>query len=632
MSELQSAPDSTSKPQSAPNPAERDTPLKALRRLLTPAHFASLVRRAVRCVRERGAEALWREFDFRVRLLLHGEVWRFRADIPLRRELRAQRRAQFAKMPLVSVAVPLYNTPPRFLRQLLRSLRRQTYANWELVLADASDAGNDVPQRVVRRIHDPRIRYLRLAENGGIARNTNAAFEAAHGEYLALLDHDDVLTPNALHEAVKAINEQHADFVYSDEIVLDASLRRLGEYHFKPDFSPDTLRGCNYITHLAVFSRDLLMRAGGGERPEFDGAQDFDLILRLTEQAETIVHIPKVLYWWRGHSGSTAEDMGAKPYAIAAGAAAVADQLKRLDMPGTAEPVPGCSGAYRVRYEITRPGRVTVMIPNKDHREDLMRCIGSLYQNAGWDDLEVLILENNSAEPETFACYEQLQKQYPCCRVLMYEGGFNFSAINNFGARHAAGAHLLLLNNDIEVETPGFVRELLSYSQRPDVGAVGAKLFYPDDTVQHAGVIIGIGGSAGHSHKCHPRESAGDMYRLATTQNFCAVTGACLMVKKELYERMGGLDAEQFAVAYNDVDFCLRLWQSGCLNVMTPFAAATHHESKSRGDDTGCGGEKQARYERERDNFRARYAGLMQRGDPYYNPHFTLKTENYAYQ
>lgn len=618
--------------QSPPNPAERDTPLKALRRVLNPAHFLSLARRAAACLRERGAEALWRELSFRVRLLARAEIWRYRADLPLRRELRAQRRARFARMPLVSVAVPLYNTPPRFLRQLVRSLRRQTYANWELVLADASDADGGAARRVMQSVRDKRVRILTLAENGGIARNTNAALAAARGEYLALLDHDDVLTPNALYEAVKAINEQDADFIYSDEIVLDAALKKLIQYHFKPDFSPDTLRGCNYITHLTVFSRALLDAAGGGERPEFDGAQDFDLILRLTEKARRVVHIPKVLYWWRGHSGSTAQGIGAKPYALAAGAAAVSAQLERLGLPGAVEPLPGSPGAYRVRYEITRPGRVSVLIPNKDHRDDLARCLDSLYRNAGWDDLEVLVIENNSTEPETFAYYERAQERYPGCRVLSYQGGFNFSAINNFAARHATGGYLLLLNNDIEVESPGFVRELLGYAQRPDVGAVGAKLFYPDGTIQHGGVFIGIGGSAGHSHKGHPRDSDGDLYRLATAQNLCAVTGACLMVKRELYERFGGLDEKTFAVAYNDVDFCLRLWESGLLNVMTPFAAAVHHESKSRGDDTNCGGEKQARYEREREAFRARYAGLMRRGDPYYNPHFTLKTENYAYR
>ena len=599
------------------------------RRLLNPAHLRELAGRSVKTLREQGAEQLWRDVKFRVGLAMHHDDWRHRADIPLRRELKAQRAAHL-QGPKISIIVPLYNTPAKLFDEMLQSVVRQTYTNWELVLVDASDADKRLERRLPKAV--PGTIVYEPIENGGIALNTTRGFALAHGEYITLLDHDDVLTPNALYEAVKAVNEQGADFVYSDEIVLDSTLKKLGEYHFKPDFSPDTLRGCNYITHLAVFSRALLAAAGGGERAEFDGAQDFDLILRLTERAQKVAHVPKVLYWWRGHGGSTASGMQAKPYALAAGAAAVEAQLLRLGMPGRVEPIPGSPGAYRTRYDVTRPGRVTVLIPNKDHSEDLARCLESLYRNAGWDDLEVLVLENNSTQAETFACYRRAQQQYPNCRVLTYKGGFNFSAINNFGARHATGAHLLLLNNDIQVETPGFVRELLSYSQRPDVGAVGAKLFYPDGTIQHAGVFIGLGGSAGHSHKGHPRDSGGDMYRLATTQNMCAVTGACLMVKKELYDRFGGLDEENFAVAYNDVDFCLRLWQSGLLNVMTPFAAAVHHESKSRGDDTRAGGEKQARYEREKARFCARYAGLMQQGDPYYNPHFTLLYENYGYK
>ena len=291
-----------------------------------------------------------------------GEVWRFRADIPLRRELKAQRAARFARMPLVSVVVPLYNTPPKFLREMMRSVLGQTYAGLELVLADASDAAHGEVEKAVRAVRDARVRYIRLAKNGGIAENTNAALAAAQGEYIALLDHDDVLTPNALYEAVKAVNEQGADFVYSDEIVLDSTLKKLGEYHFKPDFSPDTLRGCNYITHLAVFSRALLAAAGGGERAEFDGAQDFDLILRLTERAQKVAHVPKVLYWWRGHGGSTASGMQAKPYALAAGAAAVEAQLLRLGMPGRVEPIPGQPPAHTAPgTDVTRPGRVTVL-------------------------------------------------------------------------------------------------------------------------------------------------------------------------------------------------------------------------------------------------------------------------------
>lgn len=606
---------------------ERDTPLKALRRLLSPTHFVSLVRRGFICLRTQGALGLWRAAAFRVALMTGQETWRWRIDAPLPRELAAQRRTQLPGAPLISVCVPVYNVPPAFFRDMLRSVQKQTYGNWQLVLADASDSTHPLP----RLPRDARITYCRLSENGGIARNTNAAFAQARGTYLALLDQDDVLTPNALYESAQAICQQSADFVYSDEVVLDATLKKLGVCHYKPDFSPDTLRGCNYITHLSVFSRALLQEAGGSERAEFEGAQDFDLILRLTERAKTIVHIPKVLYWWRGHAASTAGSISAKPHAIQAGARAVAAQLARLGLSGETEPIEGCPGAYHTRYDVVHGGMVSVLIPNKDHAEDLARCVESICRNAGWEDLEILILENNSQERETFALYDRLQREDTRCRVLTYEGGFNFSAINNFGAQAARGEYLLLLNNDVELETPDFVREMLSYAQRPDVGAVGAKLFYPDGTVQHAGVFIGIGGSAGHNHKGHPRNSAGDMYRLATTQNLCAVTGACLMVKSELYARFGGLDAENFAVAYNDVDFCLRLWQAGYLNVMTPFAQATHYESKSRGDDTRAGGEKQARYEAERTRFRTRYANLLQRGDPYYNPHLTLLYENYGY-
>ncbi len=604
---------------------ERDSVFKALGRVLRPAHFVSLVRRAWALLAAQGLPGLWRAAGYRLALMTGREPWRWRVDTPLPRALRAQRRAAFARAPLISVCVPLYNVPPRFLRDLLKSMRRQTYANWQLVLADASDDGRAAP----RLPRDARVSYVRLAANGGIAANTNAAMENARGDFIALLDQDDVLPPHALFEAAKAVTQQGADFVYSDEVVLDASLKRLVGYHFKPDFSPDTLRGCNYITHLCVFSRRLLEKAGG-ERAAFDGAQDFDLILRLTEKAEKIVHIPQVLYWWRGHAGSTAGGIDAKPYAVDAGARAVAAQLDRLELPGAVEPVAGCPGAYRARYEITRPGRVSILIPNKDHANDLARCLDSIERFGGWDDTEILVLENNSADPATFAFYETILQKYKNCRVLRYEGGFNFSAVNNFGARAAGGDYLLLLNNDVALETPGFVREMLGYAQRADVGAVGAKLFYPDGTVQHAGVFIGLGGSAGHSHKGHPRASAGDMYRLATAQNFCAVTGACLMVKKELYERFGGLDETSFAVAYNDVDFCLRLWQAGYLNVMTPFAAAVHYESKSRGDDTRAGGEKQARYEAERARFRAKYAALLEAGDPYYNPHLTLLYENYG--
>ena len=511
------------------------------RRLLDPAHLRDLAGRSVKTLREQGAEQLWRDVKFRVGLALHHDDWRHRADIPLRRELKAQRAAAL-QGPQISIIVPLYNTSAKFFDEMLQSVVKQTYTNWELVLVDASDADKRLESRLPKAVSGV-IVYEKI-ENGGIAANTTRGFELAHGDFIALLDHDDVLYPNALFEVVQTIQSTGADFVYSDEIVLSADLKQLGGYHFKPDFAPDYLRGVNFITHLAVFSRPLLDAAGAYESKEFDGAQDHDLILRLTEKAHRIEHIKKVLYIWRGHAGSTAAGIEAKPYAIAAGERAIDAQLQRLGLPGRAMAVPDAPGAFQVRYELTGYPKISVLIPNKDHTDDLDRCLTSLYKNAGYDNFEVIVIENNSTDPATFAYYKTLHDKFPTCWVVTFEGHgpFNFSAINNFGASFAEGEHLLLLNNDIEILSPDFLRELLSYSQRPDVGAVGAKLYYPDDTIQHAGVLMGINGSAGHSHKSYPRTAVGGMYRLVTTQDYMAVTGACLMTKTALYRECGGLD------------------------------------------------------------------------------------------
>ena len=598
------------------------------RRLLDPAHLCDLARRSAATLREQGAEQLWRDVTFRVGLAFHHDGWRHRADIPLRRTLKAQRAAHL-QGPCVSIVVPVYNTPLPFFKQMVQSVRRQTYTNWQLVLVDASDAAHPAPGALAQKLaaQDGRILYQKI-ENGGIAANTTAGFAAATGAYLALLDHDDVLYPNALFACVQTIQNTGADFVYSDEIVLSADLKQLGGYHFKPDFAPDYLRGVNFITHLAVFSRPLLDAAGAYESREYDGAQDHDLFLRLTEKARKIEHIKQVLYIWRGHAGSTAAGMEAKPYAVEAGVRAIDAQLARLGLPGKAMPVPGAPGAFQVRYELTGRPLVSVLIPNKDHTADLDRCLTSLYQNAGYDNFEVLVIENNSTDPATETYYQTLPERFARCRVVRYQGPFNFSAINNFGAQFAKGEHLLLLNNDIEILSGDFLRELLSYSQRPDVGAVGAKLYYPDDTIQHAGVLMGINGSAGHSHKSYPRTAVGDLYRLVTTQNYMAVTGACLMTKASLYHAAGGLDEEQFAVAYNDVDYCLKLWGQGLHNVYTPRAEAYHYESKSRGLDTLS--ENAQRYEREKANFYAKYKQYIDNYDPYYNPHFNNLFENFG--
>ena len=608
----------------------QDSPLKFVKRNLNIKRITSLASRGVASLKNEGFEATWRKIDFRIKLMTKGDVWKFRSDIPLKRELKAQREAVFPYMPKISIIVPLYNTPEKFLKEMIDSVYNQSYSNWQLVLADASD--KDLPhiKKVVDSYGDNRIVYEKLAENKGISENTNKGFALADGDYLALLDHDDVILPNALYENVKAINETGAQVLYSDEITLDGELKHLIQFHFKIDYAPDFLRGVNYITHFLVFERKLFEQVGAFEDATYDGAQDFDLTLRLSEKANKVHHIPKVLYYWRGHAGSTANDMSTKMYAFEAGRKAIQAHLDRIGLKGQVS-IQKYPGSYRTVYEVDGNPQVSIVIPNKDHIEDLSRCIDSIFALGGWDNVQVIVVENNSTEKETFDYYEKITARNSKVQVVYYKGGFNFSAICNFGVQFATGDHILLLNNDVEFVSENFVKEMLSYSQRSDVGAVGAKLYYPDGYLQHAGVIIGINGSAGHSHKglADARNNTGDMYRLVTTQNYLAVTGACLMVKTELYKKFP-LDEENFAVAYNDVDFCLRLYEAGYLNVFTPYSEGIHYESKSRGlDETD---KPNLRYEGEKARFAEKWQKYFNYGDPYYNPHFTLLYENYGYK
>ena len=542
--------------------------------------------------------------------------------------------AENCGLPTISILTPLYNTPENYLREFLGSFVNQTAPNGQLCLADASDDAHPEVERVVREYQqkNQRIVYKKV-ENKGIAANTNAAETLATGEYLALADHDDVLAPHAMYAMGKAVLQlrekgEPDGFLYSDEALFTKDIKKPMVGHFKPDYAPDYLLCCNYICHLAVFKRALYDQLGG-ERPECDGSQDHDLFLRLIEQTGGAAHLPQVLYYWRVHAGSTSGGTDAKPYVAAAAKKALADHLSRTGRTGTVEDGLFPS-TYRVKWDIEGDPKVSILIPNKDHTDDLEKCLYSIWSKTEWDNFEVIVIENNSTDPATFAYYKTLHDRFPTCWVVTFEGKgpFNFSAINNFGATFAEGEHLLLLNNDIEVLSSDFLRELLSYSQRPDVGAVGAKLYYPDDTIQHAGVLMGINGSAGHSHKSYPRTAVGDMYRLVTTQNYMAVTGACLMTKASLYRAFGGLDEEKFAVAYNDVDYCLKLWQKGLLNVYTPRAEAYHYESKSRGLDTLS--ENAKRYEREKANFYAKYQQYIDNYDPYYNPHFNNLFENFG--
>ncbi len=438
-----------------------------------------------------------------------------------------------------------------------------------------------------------------------------------------------MLTLDALFVAVSEHKSTGADLIYSDEVVVDSEIKRLRQFHYKPDFSPHFLTGCNYITHLCVFTSVLLDKAGRYEDGEYEGAGDYDLILRLSEKATKILHIPKVLYIWRGHELSTASGIEeAKPYAIAAGERAVTAHLMRTGKKGDVTALAGRAGAHKIRYE-NKGESVAVIIPNYEHVEDLKRCLATLYKNAGTENFEVIIVENNSKSKEIFDFYDYAIVNYHNLRVIKFNGKFNFSAVCNLGAKHTTAEHLLLLNNDIEITSPDFVKEMLCYSEMKNVGAVGAKLLYPNGKIQHAGVIVGINGSAGHSHKSHPGKSGGDMYRLCTPQNYLAVTAAAMMTKHSLFEELGGLDEERFAVAFNDVDYCLRLYEKGYFNVMTPHAEAVHHESLSRGSDKE--GENAIRFERELENLRAQHKTFFNNNDPFYNKNLTYIDESYGW-
>ena len=553
------------------------------------------------------------------------------ASFPNAEERKRQEETVFPKDITFSILVPLYNTPEKFLREMIDSVQAQTYGKWELCLADGSDDAHPEVGRICQEYmqNDSRIKYKKIEKNLGISGNTNVCFGMATGEYIGLFDHDDLLHPSVLYEYMRAICEQDADYIYCDEVTFEGnSIDNMLTIHFKPDFSIDNLRANNYICHFSVFSEKLLEETGLF-RSEFDGSQDHDMILRLTSRAKKIVHVPKILYYWRSHPQSVAADINAKTYAIDAAKRAVLAHLKSCGLEGTVESTRAFPTIFRIKYKLKAKPMISIIIPNKDHRDDLKRCVDSILNKSTYENYEILIVENNSTETETFAYYKMLENQ-PKVRVITYEaeGGFNYSKINNFAAKQAKGEYLLLLNNDTKVITREWMEELLMYAQRDDVGAVGAKLYYADNTIQHAGIVIGLGAhhAAGHTHHLLPKENLGYMGRLCYAQDVTAVTGACLLVRKSLYEQVGGLD-ESFTVALNDVDFCLRLRALGLLNIFTPFAELYHYESKSRGlDKDGASAE---RYNKEVAHFRERWKKELDAGDPYFNPNFSLEHATY---
>ncbi len=597
-------------------------PLRAIVKLLKKWPVTRKIGKGLICLREHGFRYTWARVRAKFKL-------KRRAIKPLYapNELEEQRKTVFPKSIKFSILVPLYNTPEPFLKEMLESVLAQTYSNWELCLADGSDAEHTGLDRAVAEIsqNDPRVIYRKLEKNLGISGNTNACIDMSSGDYIALFDHDDVLHPAALFDVMRAICEQDADFIYTDENTFSHKLSDAYCPHYKPNFSPDLLRSYNYICHFTVFKRSLLERTGGF-RSEFDGSQDYDMILRLTEVAQKIVHVPKILYYWRAHQGSVASDISAKPYTVIAAKKALAEHLKRVGLEGEVldSVVPS---TYRISYTLEREPLISILIPNMDHADILERCIESIEKLSTYRNFEILIVENNSVKPETFLYYESVCDKYKNIRVIRWEHEFNYSKINNFAAQNAKGEYLVLLNNDVEILTPEWLEEMLMFVQRKDVGAAGMLLYYPDDTVQHAGVILGIGGVAGHSHKYFKRGDTGYMSRLSLAQNLSAVTAACMMVKTEVYHKVGGLN-EDLAVAFNDVDFCMKIRREGYLIVFTPYAEAYHYESKSRGlEDTP---EKQKRFRGEMDKFISVWNQELEAGDPYYNPNLSITHEDFS--
>lgn len=550
----------------------------------------------------------------------------YQAYVPDQETLEAQKNHKFDYRPLISIAVPAYQTPVEFLKQMIESLISQTYPEWELCIANASP-DNEEMQRVLAdySAKDSRVRFCNLKENLGIAENTNRAFSMAKGEFMGLLDHDDLLAPNALYEIVQALQDHpQADALYTDEDKVTTELDEHFQPHLKPDFNLDLLRSNNYICHFFVVRRSIVEKAGGF-RKEFDGAQDYDFIFRCTENAREVLHVPEILYHWRTHKASTADNPASKMYAFEAGKRAIEANLERTGTKGVVSHTQDI-GFYRVKYPVQGKPLVSVIIPNKDEKETLQTCMEMLNNNTSYQNFEIIIIENNSTTDEIFRYYKELSKD-PRIHLLRWGKEFNYSAINNFGVAHAKGEYLLFLNNDIKSINPDWMEELLGVCQRPEVGGVGAKLIYPDNTIQHAGCVVGMGGIAGHMFVDMPADRTGYLHKASLLQDMSAVTAACLMMKKEVFEEAGGF-TEELAVAFNDVDLCLKVRKNNHLIVYDPYAKLYHMESKTRGAEDSK--EKVRRFQTEIEYMRCHWLDILKNGDPYYNKNLSLTKWNYS--
>ena len=544
---------------------------------------------------------------------------------PNNEELENQSKIKFKYQPKISIIVPLYNTKEKFFKELINCLKNQTYSNWELCLADGSPTQNKKLEKYY--IDDERIKYKFLNQNNGISKNTNEALKMVTGEFIALLDHDDVLPKFALYEIVKCINENpNVEFIYTDEDKISKKGKRFDPY-FKTNFAIDTLRSQNYICHLSVFKKEVMDKLKGF-RKEFDGAQDYDIFLRMSEIVDykNIIHIPKILYHWRVHKESTSKASEAKPWAFDAGTKAIESHIKRMNLKGTVEK--GLAlGTYKVEYKLNKKPKVSILIPNKDSISDLKICINSILEKTTYKNYEIVIIENNSENKETFDYYEELKKDTRIKIVEYKEKGFNYSKIINYGVRNSDGEFILQLNNDTELITSNWLELMLGFCMQERIGAVGVKLLYPDESVQHAGVLLGMGGIAGHYFKFINRYETGYFSRALTIQNITAVTAACMITKREIFEKVGYMN-EELEVAFNDIDFCLKIRKAGYDIIYNPYIELWHYESKTRGEENTP--EKVKRFNNEIDIFKKYWQKELDNGDPYYNINLRLDNDQCA--
>ncbi len=565
------------------------------------------------------------------------EDWIRVYDQPKSGELRRQatESAAMALQPVISILMPVYNAPEQYLEKAIESVCAQTYPHWELCIADDASPNPQVRpilEKFARK--DPRIQVVFRAEIGHISAASNSALELATGDYVALLDHDDTLAPNALHEIAALINAHPAaDFIYTDEDKIDDEDRRFEPY-FKPDFLPDLFLAQNYTSHFSVY-RAALVREAGGFRTGYEGSQDWDLALRVFERSDParIRHIPRVLYHWRAIPGSTALMLSEKNYPLEAARRALGEYFQRRGQKVDLIPVPG--DHWRVKYPLPEiPPLVSLIVPTRNGLALLKRCIDSILEKTTYPQFEVIVVDNASDDPATLDYLKNLEEEWPgrgsprrSVRVVHYDHPFNYSAINNHAVRQARGEIVGLLNNDLEVITPGWLDEMASQALRPEIGCVGAMLYYPNETIQHAGSVIGMGGVAGHAFLNFPRGTEGKFNRARLVQNYSAVTAACLVVRKGVYEQVGGLDELDHAVAFNDIDFCLKVRAAGYRNLWTPFAELYHHESASRGAVVTP--EKEDRFRREVELMLMRWGPVLQ-SDPAYSPNLTLELNDFT--